>query len=271
MIIRIFLAWTTLAAAAVAADPEELFRDAEQLVHRKQNEEAMAKVDEAVTEIDRLRAAGKDLGWHAMNGLRFAARLAREDFLDYQKALSFSNKLFELSENDYWRVPARLDRAATYRAMGEFGKAQREYDAIAEADERHRHTCLLPEAEMVLFDLGDRQRGRELLEKALMNESIHGRDRFRALSDCARRALAEGRREDAIAWYRFAEKMPFGKPEDRARCLSRAWYEQGRIEEARGRTAQAKALYRRAMELEQGEMRFRVRARDALEGIEYFE
>ena len=67
------------------------------------------------------------------------------------------------------------------------------------------------------------------------------------------------------------EKLPFEKAKDRARYLSQTWYEMGRIEASRGRTAAAKALFRNAMELQDGEMRFRVRARDALESIEYFE
>jgi hypothetical protein len=45
----------------------------------------------------------------------------------------------------------------------------------------------------------------------------------------------------------------------------------GQIEETRGRTSEAKVHYRKAMQLEDGEMRFRARARDALENIEYFE
>jgi hypothetical protein len=67
------------------------------------------------------------------------------------------------------------------------------------------------------------------------------------------------------------EKLPFDKAEDRARYLSQAWYEMGKIEESRSRTAEAKAHYRKAMELEGGEMRYRARARDGLESIEYFE
>jgi hypothetical protein len=45
----------------------------------------------------------------------------------------------------------------------------------------------------------------------------------------------------------------------------------GRIEESRGRLEVAKQFYLQAMQLPDGEMRFRVRARDAWESIDYFE
>jgi tetratricopeptide (TPR) repeat protein len=266
-----FLACFVLTLAAAADGPGALFEEAEQLARSNQKVEAMAKVQAAVAEMDRARAAGEDISWRGRNGLRFAARLAREDFLDYEKAFFFCDKLFELADTDYWRVPARLERALTYRAMGDFEKAQREYDAIAAADERQRASALLPQAEMVYFEIGDRDKGRTLLEAAVLNEEVNGRERFNTLRNCAQRAMAKGQRDEALQWYAMLEKLPFNKMEERARYLSRAWYEMGRIEESRGRTAQAKAHYRRAMELEDGEMRYRARARDALESIEYFE
>ncbi len=261
----------TTVTAAGADKPGALFQEAEQLSRGNRKIEAMAKVEEAVAEIDRAHAAGEEISWQGHNGLRFAARLAREDFLDYEKAFFFCDKLFALAETDYWRVPARLERALTYRAMGDFEKAQREYDAIAAGDEGQRASAVLPRAEMVFFDMGDRQKGRALLEDALMNEAINGRERFNALLDCAQRAVSEGHRREALQWYQMVEDLPFKKADERARYLSRAWTEMGQVEESLGRTAQAKAHYRRAMELTGGEMRYRTQARDALESIEYFE
>ncbi len=270
--IKICLAWLALSSTAVAADSAAtLFEQAENLSRQNQKAEAMAKVEEAVAELDRARVAGEKIEWQGMNGLRWAAQLAREDFLDYDRSLYFCAKLFELADSDYWRVPAQLERALTYRAMGEFEKAQQQYTSIAKADQRQRARMLLPQAEMVFFELGDEQRGRKLLEAALMNEEINSRERYNALRNCAQRAMSKGRRDEALAWYSLLEKMPFAKTDERARFLSQAWYEMGKIEESRGRTAQAKQLYRRVMELEDGEMRYRARARDALEGIEYFE
>lgn len=262
---------TLSALSAAADDPGSLFEKAEQLSRSNQKVEAMAKCEEAVAELDRAHAAGESISWHGRNGLRFAARLAREDFLDYEKSFSFCDKLFELADTDYWRVPARLERALTYRAMGDFKKAQREYDAIATADQRQRASALLPQAEMVYFEIGDRDKGRKLLESAVLNEAVNGRERFNSLRNCAGAAMANGRRDEALGWYKRLEKLPFEKAEERARYLSQAWYDMGKIEESRGRTAQAKTHYRRAMELAEGEMRYRARARDALESIEYFE
>ena len=271
MITRSLIAWSLLVLAAAGEDPGKLFEEAEHLARSRRQAEALAKCEEAVAAIDRARAAGEDISWQGHNGLRFAAKLAREDFLDFEKSFFFCNKLFELTDTDYWRVPARLERALTYRAMGNFQKAQEEYDAIAAADERHRSNMLLPQAQMVYFEMDDREKGRALLEEALMNESVNGRGRFNALKDCARRAMSKGQRDEALRWYVMLEKLPFGKAEERDRYLSEAWYEMGRIEETRGRTTEAKSHYRRAMELEGGEMRYRARSRDALESIEYFE
>ena len=191
--------------------------------------------------------------------------------LDYEKSLLFCDKLFQLADTDYWRVPARLERALTYRAMGDFEKAQAEYDAIAAADPRQRAAGILPQAEMVYFDLRDEQRGRRLIAEGLGNEAITGRERFATLRKCAQQAIVQGRREEALRWYAMLEKLPFDKPDERARFLTQAWYEMGQIEETRGRSSEAKVHYRKAMQLEDGEMRFRARARDALENIEYFE
>jgi tetratricopeptide (TPR) repeat protein len=260
-----------LSLAAAADDPGKLFDQAEALARSHRTAEAMAKVEEAAAEIDRARAAGEDISWQGMNGLRFAARLAREDFLDYKKSLYFCDKLADLSDSDYWMVPARLERALTYRAAGDFEKAQREYDAIAAADERQRPSGILPQAEMVYFDMGDEGRGRALMVEALMNQDINGRERFNTLKKCVQRAMSQGDRDRALQWYAMLQKLPFDTAEARAAVLSQAWYEMGRIEESLGRTDAAKALYRKAVESENGEMRYRVRARDALESIEYFE
>jgi tetratricopeptide (TPR) repeat protein len=206
-----------------------------------------------------------------MDGLRRAFQLAREDFLDYKKSLFFCGKMLQYADSDYWRVPARLEMALTYRAMGDWDKAQKEYDVIAQGDERQRARMLVPQAEMVYFDFGDRQRGRKLLEAALRNEEVNDRERYGAVMDLASRALADGHRDEALRWYAMLETLPTEKPSERDSFVARAWYEMGRIEESLGRKAEAKALYRKAMNLEDGDMRYRVRARDALEDIEYFE
>jgi hypothetical protein len=52
---------------------------------------------------------------------------------------------------------------------------------------------------------------------------------------------------------------------------SRAWYEGGRLAQARGDTAAAKTRFAAALATEGGDERSRVAARDALAGIRYFE
>jgi len=271
MPIPLFACFLVTLAAADNSSAAALFEQAETLSRSNQKAEAMAKVEEAIAELDRAHAAGERIEWAGMNGLRFAARLARVDFLDCEKSLLFCDKLFRLADSDYWKVPARLEKAMTYRAMGDFAKAQEEYDAIAAADARQRTSAILPQAEMVYFDMRDEERGRKRIADALMNESINGRERFATLRNCAARAMVHGHREEALRWYAMLEQLPFDKPQERARFLSQAWFEMGQIEESRGRTAEAKSHYRKAMELEDGEMRFRARARDAIESIEYFE
>ncbi|MBN2452446.1 MAG: hypothetical protein JXR77_18820 [Lentisphaeria bacterium] len=270
-------AWCILAAAGFAAQTtaiqraEALFRECEALSRTNRKTEALAKAEEAAAELDRAATAKEKISRGAMEGLRLAARLAREDFLDHAKSLHFCERMTACADSDYWRVPARLETALTYRAMGDFAKAREQYDAIAAADERYRAAMLLPRAEMVRFDMGDRQRGTELLEEALRNEAVNGRERYTALTRCAEGAVAEGRRDEALRWYAMAENLPNRKPEERTAFLPRVWYEMGRLEEGLGHTAAAKDFYRRAMDLHGGDMRWRARARDALEAIEYFE
>lgn len=271
ILIRFFVLSRLLTLAYAADQPAALFEEAERLSRSNQKDEAMAKVEEAVAALDRAHAAAEKISWQGMNGLRFAARLAREDFLDFEKSFFFCNKLFELADSDYWRVPARLEKAMTYRAMGEFEQAQQEYDAIGAADERQRTSAIVPQAEMVYFDMKKEARGRRLILEALKNKNINGRERFNTLRKCAVQAMSQGDRARALMWYAQLETLPFDKEQERVRFLSQAWYEMGKIEESLGHTNEAKALYRKVMEQEQGEMRYRARARDALENIEYFE
>jgi tetratricopeptide (TPR) repeat protein len=268
---RYVFVWFVLSTTVFAADPAELFREAENLARSKRKAEALEKAERAITEVARLHAAGEDAGWHGYSGFCFAAKLAREDFLDYQKSLGIANQLLEMAATDYWRIPARLERAATFRAMGDLEKAQQEYDTIGAADERYRPRAAIPRATMVLFEIGDEKRGRQLMVEAVMNVQVNSRERFNAIKMCAAAAMTKSHRDDALDWYALTEKLPFSQEEERGRSLSAAWYEMGRIHESLGDTARAKALYRKTMDLETGEMRYRVRARDALESIEYFE
>lgn len=257
--------------SAALADPAALFQEAENLNRQNLKPEAMERIEKAATELDRAFAGGEKIDRRGMDALRLGAKLAREDFLDFEKSLSFCDQLERLADSEYWKTPAHLERALTYRAMGEFDQANAEYDAIVAFGERYAPSALLPRAEMVIRDLRDEARGGELLQTALMNEAVNVQERTNALFRHAAEHMERGDREGALQWYALAETLPVAKPEDRERALSRAWFEMGQIEESRGKAASAKTLYRKAIALENGDKRQRVRARDALEAIEYFE
>ncbi len=269
---------TLLALLLIGAAPSipagqaaTLFKEAEDLSRKNQKTEALAKAEAAAAEMTRAVAAGEKLEWQEMNGLRWAARLAREDFLDYDKSQFFCDKMMELADGEYWRVPARLEIARIHRAQKQYDQAQQIYDQIAKGDERERYQMQLPEAEMLLFEKDDRKKGTARMKAALSNTKISGWERIAALRRCATVAMNNGQRAEALEWYAMTETLPFEKAEERERFLAEALYEMGRIEESLGRLDQAKALYRRAMELQDGDMRYRAQARDALETLEYFE
>jgi len=272
MLKQIILILSSLIICAHAGEPgEALFREAKELSRKRMNREALSVAEKGAAELERALASGEKIGRWGMDGLSLAARLSREDFLNYDKALGFSQQMFSYADNDYWRIPAWLDMALTYRAMGDFKKAEEEYDAIAAADEKYSVRGLLPHAEMVLYDLRDEERGEKMLREALMTGAIQAWERIHALMRAADRCTSDGNLGKALEWYELIEKMPVEKEPDRLRLQTQGWYETGRIEESLGRVESAKTHYRKAMALDGGDMRFRARARDALESIEYFE
>lgn len=268
---QIILSLAMLSTAFAADPPEAQIREAETLARQGRNEEALAMAEKLATMLEQQVAGGDKPARWGMEAFQLAAKISRNDLLDFERSLAFCARMSAVADSDYWRVPARLETALTYRAMGDFAKAQQEYDAIAASDERQRPAGLLPHAEMICFDLKQKEKGRRLLEAAFMHDGVASHLRMGMIGKCAGRAMDEGRQEEALKWYAMVEKMPFAKPGEKDRHLSRAWFEMGRIEETRGRTTAAKKLYRQALELESGDVRYRVRARDALESIEYFE
>jgi len=262
------------AAEAPAQRADALLKEARTLAQKSRNKldpKALAKVEAAVQELDAAAAAGGEIGRSAFEGLKWAAQRAREDLGDNEKSLFLCRKMIGYGGRGNRKLDAQLEMALTYRAMRDFKKAQQLYDALAAESPRYNSAVLLPVAVMTFVEMGDKQRGRKLLEDALMNEDISNLGRYRVVTDLAKRALSEGRRAEAIAWYAKIEKMPDDKPQFHLRYLTIAWYEMGRIEESFGRTKAAKALYRKAMDLEGGDISWRVRARNAIESIEYFE
>ncbi len=252
----------------------ELFKQAHKLAdrnRRKVNPDAMAKIEQAVKALDAGVADGEEVPGNLYRDLQWAAEKAREDMLAHEKSLAYARRMIKYDETGRRKRDARLQMAATYRAMKKYDKARELYDAIVADNPDDKEYIALPRAEMVYLEIGDKKRGRKLLDAALMNKEVWGIARYRFAMGLAERALFQGRREAALAWYGLIEKMPDEKPRDHKRHVTRAWYEMGKIQESFGRTDAAKALYRKARDLEGGDMGYRVRARDAIESIEYFE
>jgi tetratricopeptide (TPR) repeat protein len=268
------LCWQSIEAGEDTARAAALFKEARQLVSKnrnRMNEAALAKVEAAVEELDKAVAAGAEADWKMLSEVAWAAERSRENLGAYEKSLHFARMMMKLDKRGGRHRDARLQMAMTYRAMRDFKKAQETYDAIVAAKADDRVHILLPMAEMVYVEMGEKKRGRQLVDEALMNEKVANYARYRFVMDRAKHALSEGRRDEAIRWYGMVETMPDAKEKDRHRYLSQAWYEMGKIEESFGRPDKAKTLYRKAMALEGGNMHYRTLARNAIEGIEYFE
>ena len=252
------------------AKAEALFAEAQGKAGRraKITKAALPKVDEAVAELDTVLAAKQRVSRRSFEGLFWAAAGARDDLMDFEKSLALYQKILDYRDRGQWDRNAKLGMARTYRAMRQFDKAKALYDAVAVENEAE---TLLPVAEMTLVDLGQTDKGLKLYEAALMNEKIHPAVRYRTAFDLAARALREGKRDEALAWYAKVEAMPCSSDRDRMRYLPMAWIAMGQVEQSRGALDKAKALYAKARDLEGGEMRYRVEARGAIENIEYFE
>lgn len=243
-----------------------------QVMHRENRyAEAIKRAEEAMAEFDAAVNAGADLDWQTMNTISWAGRAARNDTLDYEKAMFFFNKMFSYTDTGYWQVPARLEIAQTYRDQRQFDKAMEQYDAILKGEERYAPRALLPRAEMVFYEMDDAERGLRLLKEAFMSDQVGRIERYRALFRLADEFEKRREYEKALEWLALQPELPNQREGESTRYGAQALYMMGRIEEARGRTEEAKAYYRRAMALDGGDMNYRVRSRDALEDIEYFE
>ena len=233
-------------------------------------EAAIGAMEAAVKEYDRAVEQDQGLEWHQMDSLRWAAAIARDDLLDYDKAMMFLNKLAEYADSPYWEVPARLGMAMTYRKQADYEAAEAEYQKILDmGDDGTR--ALIPHAEMVYYDLGAKQRGLKLLREAFHNEQINQRERYNALFDLAEALQRERDYEAALEWLSRVPELPTENERDRKSYATRAYYRLGEIQMARNNRRAAKGMFRKAMNLEGGDMGWRVRARDKLEDIRYFE
>jgi tetratricopeptide (TPR) repeat protein len=146
-----------------------------------------------------------------------------------------------------------------------------EYDKIMAEKDRGAPRAVLPQAEMVYYEQGESERGLKLLEAALRDERVGGIERYRALFRVADRFQKNRDYANALKWLAIAPELPSKRAGEVKRYSTEAYYRMGRVHLARNDVVQAKSAFRKAMNLEGGNAAYRVRARDGIEDIEYFE
>jgi tetratricopeptide (TPR) repeat protein len=245
-----------------------MMRQAQILHEEGNNEAAVERARDAVKEWDRVD--GQGMAWHMTNSLKWAGGLAREQLLDYETANFFFEKMIEYNTGPYWEMPARLEIAQTYRVQNRFNQAEEQYQKILET-EGQSHRALMARAEMVFYDMDREERGLELLQEAFNNTRIHHTMRYRGVFKLADHFKKQREYDRALEWLSKVPDLPMGNKEISTRYTAQAYYEMGKVHQASKDIEQAKAMFRKAINLEGGDMRYRVMARDEIEDIRYFE
>jgi len=230
--------------------------------------EALAALEQALPLSEAAATAAWKFRWDTLDNLRWGAGFARRQQLIplAERAIAALTAAGDAG----WATNAKLELAAVRADQKRFAEAEALYDEVAKVDERRAREVLLPRALLIYRTMGDTARGLPLLKQVLATEGIEARLRYDVLFDEGRRTLARGDRDGAIAWLAQVESLP-AKPADQARAWSRALVELGQIAESRADTATAKQHYHRALDLTDGDIGARLRAREALESIRYFE
>jgi tetratricopeptide (TPR) repeat protein len=244
--------------------------EARGLYARHHYDAAVAKAEDALRElpkVDRTRRFDRTV----CDELIWVGSMVRDELSKPEKAHEFFKAIMEYAPTDYWIVPARLEIAETWRRQGEFDKAMAEYEAVLAADKRLRSRALLPRAEMVYYQIGDKERGARLLREACQTKDLYLRSRVHSLFRLADHLQSRREYDAALQWLALVPELPGDKPAEVTREAAVAYYKMGSIWQLRGDKEKAKAFYRKAVNLEGGDMGYRVRARNELEQIEYFE
>lgn len=262
----------------VAADPQALPEQAFLAISRKAyilgvNRRSSAALDE-VQRLEALFTKAVQGGWKpnltAFVGLRWAAGLARR-----QEDLAVAERLLGVlgasSTEREWIEGARLDLAAVRRVQKRWAEADAIYaELMTSKDTRLAGEAQLNRAFLAYRDQGDVAKGLPLVEAALRNEQALFGQRVEAAMTEARRLLGLGDRAAAIAWFARVEGIPGGKAEA-LRALSQALVEMGQVAESASDKVAAKGYYQRALEIADGDLEARLRARDAIKDMRYFE
>jgi tetratricopeptide (TPR) repeat protein len=276
------LALLGLRAALDAAEPDKagadslalgksLLQQARELEKEHKYAEALAQAKAAVAALEKAVRAGRQLEWETNNTLLWAAELARRDLLDYQTALQLARRVIALNEGDYWKINAMMNMAETYRGWGEYDLARQQYAAVLELSERDRPRVLLARGKMLYFELDEKQQGQKEILAAVQSEQLHHMQRIRGITDLVEDKRRQREYDAALRLLRMLLELPHLNEKTQSKVAAEAYFKMGEIHREMGQTSDAKTLYRKAMNCEDGDMRYRVRARDALEDILYFE
>ena len=224
----------------------------------------------ALPAYDAAAAAKVKWSWSDLDHLRWAGGVARR-IKRADDAVVFAEKLLAVAGDDNgWVIGARSDLAAARVLQGKAGEADAIYAELLASGDDRAADAMLNRALLLLRELDRRDEGLKLFEQALVNEKIAGWRRYNEAYDEARRQRNLGDLAAAEGLYNLILSMP-AKTDEQGKRSPAALVELGAIAEGRGDTAKAKQLYAKALASEGADQGTRVRARNALESITYFE
>ncbi len=260
------------AAGEVPATPQQAaiqqaMEVARKLDRERKPEPALAAALAALPAYDAAAAAKVQWSWSDLDHLRWAGGVARRIKRPDDAAL-LAEKLLALAGDDKgWTSGARTDLAMARALQGRTAEADAIYAELIAAG---NDDAQLNRALLLLRELDRRDEGMQLFEQALANEKIAGWRRYNEAYDEARRQCSLGDIAAAERLYSLIQSMP-AKADEQAKRSPAALVELGAIAEGRGDATRAKHLYAKALASEGADAGTRVRARNALEAIAYFE
>lgn len=245
-------------------------------VYERMNQpvKALELAESALESFDQAFNQGEqNFSWDTMNNIKWAGALARDVVLDNAKAVMIFEKMEKYAgDSTYWSVPAQMEIALVARNKKEFEKASEIYEEIEKIEEgRHLGKVLPARAAMVFYDMDDKSRGKELMQSVITSEEVHHIQRYRTMLEIAQYYVDRGKYQEALDWLEENMVLPHQPEKSITTFKSTILYRMGQIYERMGDKEKAKEHYRKAMNVEGGEMRDRINARDALESILYFE
>lgn len=246
---------------------QQAMEAARKLDRERKLEPALAAALAALPAYDAAAVAKVKWSWSDLDHLRWAGGVARR-IKRADDAAALAERLLALAGEDKgWISGARTDLAMARVLQGRAAEADAIYAELIAAgvDEAQLNRALL-----LLRELDRRDEGLKLFEQALLNEKIAGWRRYNEAYDEARRQRMLGDLATAERLYGLIQTMP-AKTDEQAKRSPAALVELGAIAEGRGDAATAKQLYAKALASEGADAGTRVRARNALEAIAYFE